>query len=97
MWKFVCGSVVGFWVALLTAIGCSVMAQSDTPQILACYHDGQVVVEVPNVPDFILRQQGILLEARWTHPETQEKEMMVTTLPCLMLVTNPPAGLRPAD
>ena len=97
MWKFACGAFAGVWIALLTAVGCSVMAQSDPPRILACYHNGQIVQEVPNVPDFILRQQGVLLEARWTHPDTQELEMLATTLPCLMRVTSPTAGLRPAN
>jgi hypothetical protein len=79
--------VVGVW-----ALGHGMVAQEEEP-ILACYHDGRIIAEAPLVEDFSLRQQGTMLEARWTNPETREREVLVTTLPCVYRVTNPPAGI----
>jgi hypothetical protein len=77
--------------------GCGIGAQGEVPMILTCYHAGVPVVEAPAVEDFMLRQQGTMVEARWTNPETREREVVVTTLPCLYRVTAPPEDARPAN
>jgi hypothetical protein len=65
--------------------------------ILECFHNGEVKSSVPDVLDFQLKQTGMFIEVRWTNPDTREREVLVTTLPCLYRVTNPPEDVRPAD
>lgn len=96
------------WIASVVAIGVVVSLgiamtgqwvwaqEEEAATILRCYHAGQAVAVAPLVEDFMLRQQGTMLEARWTNPQTREEEVLVTTLPCLYRVTRPPTGLRPA-
>jgi hypothetical protein len=76
----------------------SVYAQSTTfSTILECFHEGDTMVEVPNVEDFKMKQTGIFIEARWTNPVTKEQEVLATTLPCVYHVTQPAAGARSAN
>jgi hypothetical protein len=75
------------------ATGHGMLTQEEASSIFACYHDGRIIVEAPKVEDFVLRQQGMMLEARWTNPTSREEEVLVTTLPCVYRVTNPPASI----
>jgi hypothetical protein len=88
------------WIVGCVSLGlaaCATEAQTPTSRpVLQCFHGGAVVESAPRVESFLLRQQGTMLEARWINPTTHEEEILVTTLPCLYRVTNPPAGLRPA-
>lgn len=91
-------------VALGLAVGSGIIfsysanAQQNTLRtVLQCFHEGDIMVAVPSVDDFLMTQTGMFLEARWTNPTTQEQEVLVTTLPCMYRVTLPQKDARPAD
>mgnify|MGYP003644342412 CR=1 FL=1 len=90
-------AVVGVGMMLASSFLVEAQSEPRPATILSCYHEGNVIVSAPSVPDFLLRQQGTLLESRWTNPETNELEILVTTLPCLYRVTRPPEGAIPAN
>lgn len=79
-------------VALIPTNHPAAAIQVDDP-ILRCFSpDGAVVETAPRVDDFLMRQQGTLIEARWTNPNTRTQEVMVTSLGCVYRTTSPAAG-----
>jgi len=88
-------AVVALAVAALAVIPTTHPAaaiQVDDP-ILRCFSpDGAVVETAPRVDDFLMRQQGTLIEARWTNPTTRTQEVLVTSLGCVYRITSPAAG-----
>ena len=81
-------------VALIPTNHPAAAIQGDDPDpILRCFSpDGAVVETAPRVDDFLMRQQGTLIEARWTNPNTRTQEVMVTSLGCVYRTTSPAAG-----
>ena len=88
-------AVLAFVLAALVLIPTTHPAaaiQVDDP-ILRCFSpDGAVVETAPRVDDFLMRQQGTLIEARWTNPTTRTQEVLVTSLGCVYRITSPAAG-----
>jgi hypothetical protein len=73
------------------------VAQQTPRDILQCFEHGEVVVSAPKVDSFLMKQNGMFVEARWMNPVTRETEVLVTTLPCLYHVTQPPADALGAN
>ena len=91
----------GLIVLIVGAIAWAVSAQAQSvPSILTCYDgNGDIAAQapVPAPPDFRIQMNaGGVTQAEWTLP-TRQKEVLVTTMPCVYFVTQPMPGTVGAD